>query len=386
METREPGTGVWDALVVGAGPAGCAAAYDLAAAGARVLLVDRALFPRPKACAGGLTAKAIRALRYSIDPVVRRWVRSITLEEQGGRTVALARRGSPVCAMTVREELDRYCLEQTTARGAVFERIGAIEAIVQSADGVELRTADAAPLRARFLVGADGVHSRVRALTTDSAWFRTAFAIEANVPYREPGEQYPLTFDFDPVQRGYGWLFPRDTHVNVGLYVDGSAERLDRGRLAAYIARRCGANRAHGAAVGQFLGLGAAGYCPADETRVLLAGDAAGFVDPLTGEGIYGAIRSGQAAAHAILRTMGGDKPAGGLGPGFVRAAAALQRDLAVAEYAARRFYADPASGFRILGAAPLRRAALYAYSNGASLGALLSAVRLGRRLRLYGR
>ena len=62
---------MWDAIVVGAGPAGCAAAYDLAAAGRRVLLVDKASFPRPKACAGALTMKAVRALRYSIGPVVR---------------------------------------------------------------------------------------------------------------------------------------------------------------------------------------------------------------------------------------------------------------------------------------------------------------------------
>jgi flavin-dependent dehydrogenase len=80
-----PETGeLWDAIVVGAGPAGCAAAYDLAALGRRVLLLDRAAFPRPKACAGGLTMKAVRALRYPIDPVVRRWVNSIDLEGPGG--------------------------------------------------------------------------------------------------------------------------------------------------------------------------------------------------------------------------------------------------------------------------------------------------------------
>lgn len=64
----EYGNPVWDAVVVGAGPAGCAAAYDLAQGGASVLLVDRSDFPRLKACAGGLTMKALWALRYSIEP------------------------------------------------------------------------------------------------------------------------------------------------------------------------------------------------------------------------------------------------------------------------------------------------------------------------------
>ena len=76
----DAGGQLWDAIVVGAGPAGCAAAYDLAAAGQSVLLLDKNDFPRPKACAGGLTSKAVQALRYSIDPVVRKVVRRVRLE------------------------------------------------------------------------------------------------------------------------------------------------------------------------------------------------------------------------------------------------------------------------------------------------------------------
>src|ERR1700761_5250273 len=74
------GAQLWDAMVVGAGPAGCAAAYDLAAAGLSVLLLDHKDFPRAKACAGGLTSKAVQALRYSIDPVVRKVIGRIRLE------------------------------------------------------------------------------------------------------------------------------------------------------------------------------------------------------------------------------------------------------------------------------------------------------------------
>src|SRR6185437_7801487 len=62
----------YDILIAGAGPAGCAAAYDLARAGKRVLLLDRRSFPRPKACACGLTRKTLKALRYSVDPVIER--------------------------------------------------------------------------------------------------------------------------------------------------------------------------------------------------------------------------------------------------------------------------------------------------------------------------
>ncbi len=384
---------VWDAVVVGAGPAGCAAAYDLAAAGRSVLLLDRAEFPRPKACAGGLTMKAVRALRYPIDPVVRRWERELRLEAGAEHGARLGRR-APVCAMTVREELDSFCLDRTRERGAVFRRVGALLVLEQEQDGVVLRFGGSEPMAARFVVGADGVHSRVRALATDASWFRAGFAIEANVGYRA-GERFGLTFDFAPVRRGYGWLFPRDTHVNVGLYIENAAgEKIDRAALDRYIEARCGAAREHSRAVGQFLGLGAAGYRPEPGCKVLLAGDAAGFVDPLTGEGIYGAIRSGQAAAAAIHAALGGSfrgknlrrgeillAPGDPAPEGFVAAAESLLRDLRVAEHAAARFFAAPARGWALLGLPLLPRLALKAYSVGLPLGRVLRAARAARTL-----
>ena len=379
---------LWDVVIVGAGPAGSAAAYDLAAAGRRVLLVDRATFPRAKACAGGLTMKAVKALRYPIDPVVRTWVRDIVLEEKPGSQVRVGRK-APVCAMTVREELDLFCLEKTLARGAAFLQIPAITAIVQQDDRVVMSLGDGTTIEARYLLGADGVHSRVRALATDGRWFRAGFAVEANVPYRDEGakhetaDSYPLTFDFGAVSRGYGWLFPRDTHVNVGLYVEatGPSSRLDRAALDRYIAARCGPARSYGKPVGQFLGLGAAGYTPEPATRVLLAGDAAGFVDPLTGEGIYGAIRSGQ-APH--WQAAGGPAVKLATHPsaaeGFLTAAASLQSDLRVAEHAASSFFADPGRGFRLMRLPLVTRAVLRAYTEGLSLGGLLRGVRTAAR------
>ena len=152
----------WDAIVVGAGPAGCAAAYDLAHTGHSVLLLDRAEFPRQKACAGGLTAKTIRALRYPVDPVVRQQLNRLRIERDRDHSTIL-RRSADYCFMTVRKELDDYCLRQTVAAGAIFRRIGNIAAVEEDAEGVSIE-ADGQTLRAHFVIGADGVHSRVRRL------------------------------------------------------------------------------------------------------------------------------------------------------------------------------------------------------------------------------
>jgi geranylgeranyl reductase family protein len=389
---------LWDVIVVGAGPAGCAAAYDLAALGRRVLLLDQAAFPRPKACAGGLTMKAVHALRYPIDPVVRLWVRSIDLEGPGGERRTAARL-KPACAMTVREELDHFCLGKTLERGARLQRIAPLRAIENSGNRVIVYCGEGERFAARFVIGADGVHSAVRRLCfpgaakSEGGWFRRGFALEANVAYRRKGEKYPLVFDFAPERagqlRGYGWLFPRDNHVNVGLYAedtenrigaDVSAPALNRARLHAYIASRCGADREVSSPVGQFLGLGAAEYRPAANARVLLAGDAAGYVDPLTGEGIYGAIRSGQAAAAAVHTALNGQAP-GAASDHFVTATARLRDDLQVAEHAATRFYAQPETGFQLLRLPLMPRIVLHAYAEGLSLSSLLRGVRLARRV-----
>jgi geranylgeranyl reductase family protein len=362
----------WDAIIVGAGPSGCAAAYDLATAGYAVLLLDKAEFPRPKACAGGLTRKSLRALRYSVAPVVRESVSAIVVERRSGEAATLASRNA-VCAMTVREELDHFCLRQTLSTGAHFERIGPITAIDCAPDAITVRTAERA-YRASFLIGADGVHSRVRQLLHGSrpAWFRRGFALEAKV-YPAAGQSRDLVFDFAPVRQGYGWVFPKGDHLNVGLgvYNDTGKEKLDRPRLETYIHDRFGEVRAEHV-TGQYLGFGAEA-APAPEERVFLVGDAGGFADALTGEGIHGAIASGQAAAEAVHAELRGSKKAQ---PAFAASTAQLRRDLQLSSSGSRWFYGNIDLGYRALTAPILRSAVINAYANGTKIAALANAVR----------
>jgi geranylgeranyl reductase family protein len=371
----DAGGQLWDAIVVGAGPAGCAAAYDLAVAGQSVLLVDKRDFPRDKACAGGLTIKAVKALRYSIEPVVRQVVRRVQLE--GGSLSSPLRSGDPICVMTVRRELDEYCLGKTIEVGACFRRISALQQIARCQDAVQLIT-NGETYRARFLVGADGASGQVRRLCAAGSWFSQGFALE--VKTAAPRGEIDLTFDFAAVPAGYAWIFPKGDHLNVGVYAPSSAAGLTRERLLSYVTHRVKTEPLD-QVVGQYLGIGAGGceteyVQPEMRDHVLLVGDAGGFVDPLTGEGIYGALLSGQAAASAILSERHGE---GTAVESFAAGLRGYRQTLRFSLRAASAFYANPARGFRAMRLPFVRRSLVKTYTHGLNIKSLSMRVALSR-------
>ena len=375
----DAGGQLWDAIVVGAGPAGCAAAYDLAAAGQSVLLLDKRDFPRSKACAGGLTIKAVQALRYSIDPVVRKVVGRVRLEGESlssspADAIVLKSR-EPICVMTVRAELDEYCLRKTIAVGARLQKIAGVRQVVRSGNEVRLLT-PGADYRARFLIGADGASGQVRRLCAVGSWFSQGFALE--VQTAAPREEVDLTFDFAAASNGYAWIFPKGDHLNVGVYSLASAANLTRSALLNYIQNRVGADTVD-CVIGQYLGMGAgesqAEFVHADlRDRVFLVGDAGGFVDPLTGEGIYGALLSGQAAAKAILAEVRKESTAA---QAFARHLIGYRQTLRFSARAAAAFYTNPARGFRAMRLPFVRRPLIRTYTHGLNVKSLAMRIAL---------
>jgi flavin-dependent dehydrogenase len=432
----------YDVLVVGAGPAGCAAAYDLARAGRRVLLLDRRSFPRHKACACGLTRKTLKALRYSVEPVIERACREVVLQEAGPQFATGARVADKrcevrlrtrkvICAMAVREKFDAFCLQQTIAAGAELRKIENIVAMRECAAHVELEVAlgegAVETLRARVVIGADGsngqmrrlaagldaqrgslrvsgnsgdgsaacIESRADELAAEPAWYKRGFALEAMVPFEALPPELPagdrpldLVFDFAPISGGYGWMFPKGDHINIGVGgfvprgIGGAAEEgashenVSRALLAAYTRGKLGVELERVPQVhvsGQQLGLGGQAYVP--RGRVLLAGDAAGMVDPLTGEGIHSAIVSGQAASAAILACA--DEA---VADGYRERLSELQAMLAFSHEAAQAFYREPGRGFRVARKRLLRHWMLKTYADGLPHAKLLAGLRaMGR-------
>ncbi len=295
----------YDAIVVGAGPAGSTCAYRLASAGASVLLLDRARFPRDKPCGGGVTGRAARLLPFPIDPVVEDTVTSVRMRLAYGSWFERGE-GEPLVLMTQRIRLDAYLAEQAAGAGAELRDGVKVEAAAAAPDGVEV-TAGGERLHADALVGADGVNgicARALDLGGNQA---VGVALEGNVGYDKLGEGYRgrAILELGLVPGGYGWVFPKGDHANVGL---GGWER-EGPRLREGLRELCAA---HGVDADELEGV--RGYrlplrsprSTLARGRAAVAGDAAGLVDPVSGDGMFEAFLSGQLAADAVLDVLAG--------------------------------------------------------------------------------
>lgn len=290
-----------DVLVVGAGPAGSSTAIRLAGGGASVLLADRARFPRDKPCGGGLTGRALRQAPCDVSPVVEHVVDSFMLRLRYG-TSFRRRHSTPLIRMTQRRLLDELLAQEAARAGADF-RDGVRVSDVEIDETGVTATVGGDRIRAGVLVGADGANGVVARAAGIEPGIVHGVAIEGNVSWERLGRtpfESTAWIELGTVPGGYGWVFPKGDHANLGVGGWGG----EGPRLRDHLDRLA---RAHGLSGddltevrGHRLPMRRLGGSP-QAGRVLLVGDAAGLVDPLSGDGMYEAFTSGKLAAEAIL-------------------------------------------------------------------------------------
>lgn len=299
----------YDVIVSGVGPAGSTAARECAERGLSVLMLDKAEFPRDKPCGGGVTVRAAKLLPFKITGVVERMISGVSFAV-GQRHRFTRAYSDKVTYLTQRSRLDNFLAERAVDAGAVFRQREAVLQVERHPTHVVVRTADSV-FEGSTLVAADGANGRTAKLAGVDVRLLHGIAMEGNVtpPDGIPGEwQDAIGFDFGGMPGGYGWLFPKGDHLNIGLggwhYVGPMLrERLDQ------LIRFYGFDPADAWGLRAYhLPLRQAGS-PLVDGNVVLVGDAAGLIDPMTGEGIYAAFWSGAAAARQLAAYLGSEAP-----------------------------------------------------------------------------
>ncbi len=319
-----------DVVIAGAGPAGAVAAHTLARAGADVLVLERAHFPRDKSCGDGVTAHAVDILGdmgVTFDAFVGRGVKTYGGVIGGPNGATFSARpprdagGLPVeCWVVPRVVLDAEVARAAVRVGARLREGAAVSGVTVSKDNAIIDYSDGARtsrVATRILIGADGAHSNVaRALRVPDAGKRhLGFAIRGYYDDVEGlGDDLEIYYYDAHILPGYGWVFPtgpKRANVGIGIYtgeLDRSSRKL-RELLDDFIAQTPGVAermrnaRADGKAMGWPLPVSSARRRTVFE-RAMLCGDAASLVDPLTGEGIYTALVSGRSAARTALDAL----------------------------------------------------------------------------------
>lgn len=304
----DDGAQVWDVVVVGGGPAGACAAHYAARTGRRVLLLEKAELPRYKTCGGGIVGLSRDALPPDVQLPLKDRVHEVTFTLNGrlGRT---RRSKHMLFGLINRPEFDAALVESARQAGAEVRTGVTVSRVEQHGPAVPDRrtvaviTGDGEAVLARAVVGADGSASRIAA-HVGVKFAQVDLGLEAEIPVPPTvAEDWSgrVLIDWGPMPGSYGWVFPKGERLTVGVISARGQGGATKEYLESFVAR-----------------LGLAGFepeissghltrCRTDDSplsrgRVLVAGDAAGLLEPWTREGISFALRSGRLAGEWAVR------------------------------------------------------------------------------------
>lgn len=337
----------YDIIVVGLGPAGATAAYELSKKGFNVLALDKQKHPRYKPCGGGLTAKIENILEQEFKNVVGRTISKVNFTFKGyGDIHAIS--DQPLVYMVMRDVFDNFLVEKARFAGSEIHEQEKVTHVEEGTDSVLVMT-EKNTYSANLLIGADGVNGIVARSLGLKPRKRTAVLIEGEVKVREEifkklSEE--ILFDFGSVPYGYGWIFPKADHLSLGV---GGWKKMIKNPKPyysmflsdQYLQDKIESEKKSGYTIPIFDGVS-----KITTPRTMLAGDAAALVDPFLGEGIYYAIRSGQIAADVANDMLQGNTTTATYQE---RIAREIYSELEYARNIGMVFYTFPKIGYELL-------------------------------------
>ncbi len=293
---------LYDVIVVGSGPAGSSAAWRLAKAGVAVAVLEKATLPRYKTCGGGLIGRALQSLPTDVRHVIEQDCFTAQLNVLPSGLSFTTHRLTPIVSMTMRDQFDFALLSAAQAAGAPVHQRCAVEDVSFHGDSVTVVT-NRGSMKAKFVVAADGALGTVarKVGMADGRVLIPSLEYEVTVPQDRLGSFHGVArFNFGILPHGYAWAFPKRQQLSIGILSmvqrEGELKRAMMQYLDLLGCRDVMQVEQHGFVIPIRPRTG-----PFMEKRVLLVGDAAGFADPVTGEGISFALRSGQLAALSLV-------------------------------------------------------------------------------------
>jgi len=312
----------YDIVVVGAGPAGSTAAKNLAEQGLSVLLIDKEKFPRDKPCGGGLPIRVLNRFKYVKDKgLIESYSYGGFAHSSSLKYKVELQRNEPITAMILRKKFDYELVKLAIESGSVFIDEKSAKDIKILKDKARILLNDGTNVESQIVIGADGV------------WSNIAKKSGLNQSRKNVGiclfQEYPMSSEtldrFFGEKRlchihmklqgiaGYGWVFPKKEHLNIGIVEYRLAVSHPKGKTNLKEAYKNYINILKGSKIipddlkmGRVKG-GALPIFPLEKTysdRVILCGDAGGFINPVSGEGIYYAMSSGEIAARVITEAL----------------------------------------------------------------------------------
>lgn len=305
-----------DIIVVGGGPGGAACAREAAKTGLDVLLLEKEEHPRRKMCGGGFRVGLLDLLDYDISPVIEHETCGSHIYAPSGLKVVCSK--PEITGYTIKRDLfDHFLLKKASEAGAEVRTGIEVTDVHEGSTDVSVTCRDGSTFSARYLVGADGVNSRVaRSTGIKSRWAdkEIGLCIEAGVPMDhddimritqgpyEESKRVCVEIFFGGLQHGYSWCFPKKDEVSLGM---GCLMPYATGLKSAWAKFVSKFEKLNGIKVdisdAKAMRVPLAGPIKTTITkRIMLIGDSGGFVSPATGEGIFYAIETGQMAAGTV--------------------------------------------------------------------------------------
>jgi geranylgeranyl reductase family protein len=304
----------YDVIVVGMGPAGASAAYELSQRGLSVLAFDKQAHPRYKVCGGGLSARIANILPADFLSVVEKTIHRVEFA-YGAQQSFLIESSEPIAYMVMRRNFDGWLVGKARQAGAVIHETETVIKIHNREDGVEVFT-EQGHYHGRILIGGDGVMSVVAQHCFPGRTFQKIPALESEVQgeVSHSFQETPTTLiSLQAAKKGYGWIFPKEQGLSVGVgeFVKGTKQpKQSFRRFISQEPLLAGLNIP--APLGYPIPIASGHASRNGQTwagslvrgRAMLVGDAGHLVDPLLGEGIYYAVRSGQLAAMSAVAML----------------------------------------------------------------------------------